>query len=303
MNEYDYHHPVLLNESIEGLQVKPDGVYVDLTFGGGGHAREILKRLDGGRLFGFDQDDDAKANAEAISDRSFTFLKANFRYLRQYLKLYGVELVDGILGDFGVSSHQFDEPSRGFSIRHESRLDMRMNKKSALDAAKVINEYKEEELIALFSKYGEITNARKLVREIIATRARNPIETVGDLKDTAWRVAPKRKEFKYLAKVFQALRIEVNDELTAIEEMLMQTAEIIRPGGRLVLIAYHSLEDRMVKNFIGKGNTEGRLEKDFYGNLIRPFEPVNRKPVTPGDEEIKNNPRARSAKLRIGEKS
>lgn len=297
-----YHLPVLLAESIEGLNIRPDGIYVDLTFGGGGHSKEILKRLKDGRLFAFDQDQDAKANAAVIENRSFTFMPANFRFVSRYLKVYGIENVDGILGDFGVSSHQIDEPERGFSTRASGGLDMRMNKKASLDASTVINDYNEKQLQEMFSLYGEVHNSRLLAREIVAARAKKRIETTGELTEILRKLAPKNKEFKYFAKVFQALRIEVNDEMKAIEEMLEQSTGLVKPGGRLVLISYHSLEDRLVKNFIAKGNVEGREEKDFYGNLLRPFKPVNRKPVTAGDEELESNPRSRSAKLRVAER-
>lgn len=297
--DYQYHHPVLLNESIEGLEIKPDGIYVDLTFGGGGHSREILKKLTTGKLFAFDQDQDAKENAAKITERSFTFIPANFRFLRQYLKLYGNDQVDGIFGDFGISSHQIDEPERGFSIRGEGQLDMRMNKKSALDASTIVNEYAEKDLQHIFSMYGEIINARSLAREIVSTRAKRKIGTTTDLTEVLNKTAPKFKEFKYYAKVFQALRIVVNDELKAIEEMLEQSAGVLKTGGRLVLISYHSLEDRLVKNFISSGNIKGKIEKDFYGNLIRPLEPVTKKPIIPTEEEQQMNPRSRSAKLRI----
>jgi 16S rRNA (cytosine1402-N4)-methyltransferase len=300
--DYEYHQPVLLVESIEGLEIKPDGIYVDLTFGGGGHSNEILKKLDKGRLFAFDQDQDAKAKAADIFERSFTFIPANFRFIRQYLKLYGIEQVDGIFGDFGISSHQIDEPERGFSIRGTGRLDMRMNKKAAIDAATIVNEHSEKALQEIFSMYGEIHNAKVLAREIVAARAKKRIETTGDLIEVLNRAAPRFKEYKYFAKVFQALRIVVNDELKAIEEMLGQSVDLLKQGGRLVLISYHSLEDRLVKNFMTKGNIKGETEKDFYGNLIRPFEPVNKKPITPGEEELMGNSRSRSAKLRIAVK-
>jgi 16S rRNA (cytosine1402-N4)-methyltransferase len=300
--EYSYHQPVLLKESIEGLEIKPDGVYVDLTFGGGGHSREIIKLLGKGRLFAFDQDQDAKANAKSFPERSFTFIPADFRFIRQYMKLFGVDQVDGILGDFGISSHQIDEPERGFSIRNPGRLDMRMNKKARIDAATIINDYSEKQLQEIFSTYGEIKNASALAREIVAARAKQRIETTGDLIEVLEKSAPKFREFKYFAKVFQALRIVVNDEIKAIEEMLEQSVGLLKRGGRLVLISYHSLEDRLVKNFMAKGNFQGETKKDFYGNLVRPFEPVTKKPITPGDEELKQNPRSRSAKLRIAVK-
>lgn len=298
----DYHQPVMLQESIQGLEINPAGIYVDLTFGGGGHSEAILDQLTTGKLIAFDQDKDAEANAKKFENRSFTFLSANFRHLQRFIKLLKIEQVNGVLGDFGVSSHQFEQPNRGFSIKFDAKLDMRMDQKNPLDAEKVLNEYSENELINLFSAYGEIRNAKKLVQAIAQTRINDRIDRVEKLKSLLSQLAPKHKEFKYYARVFQALRIEVNDELGAIKEVLEQSAEVIKPGGRLVVISYHSLEDRIVKNYIQKGNFAGDPEKDFYGNLIRPFEPVNRKPITPSKDEIALNNKARSGKLRIAKK-
>ena len=295
-----YHKPVLLQESIDGLLRKADGTYVDLTFGGGGHSRAILDRLQpGGRLFAFDQDQDAAANAEGLD---ITFVQANFRYLRRYLKLYGARQVDGILADLGVSSHQFDVPDRGFSTRFEADLDMRMDQAAGLTAGQVINTYSEQDLHRMLGKYGEVRNARTLAQAIVAARTNEKIETVNALKIVLRRFAPKGREAKYYAQVFQALRIEVNDEISALEEMLEQSVELLAPGGRLVVLSYHSLEDRLVKNIINKGKLYGEVEKDFYGNPQLPLRAVTKKPLTPSPEEISENSRARSAKLRIAEK-
>ncbi len=301
-----YHRPVMLQQCIEGLAVKPDGTYVDVTFGGGGHSKEIINRLREGTLYAFDQDADAKANADKLSDqlkqkRSFTFIESNFRYLKRYLKLHGVTQVDGILADLGVSSHQIDEGSRGFSTRFDGALDMRMDQNAEKSAAQVINEYAEPDLVHILSAYGEIKNARTLANAIIRERA-TPITTSRQLKDIASTLAPRGKEAKYLAQVYQAIRIEVNDEMGALKEFLEQTKELIRPGGRLVIMSYHSLEDRLIKNFLNTGNFKGVMEKDFYGHEIRPFKPVTKKPIVPEAEEIEENKRARSAKLRIGER-
>lgn len=302
-----YHIPVLLKESIEGLAIKPEGVYVDLTFGGGGHSREILKHLDTGKLFAFDQDEDAEANARNkdnpfFDNPKFQFIKANFRYLKKYLKLYKVHQVDGILADLGISSHQIDKASRGFSTRFDGELDMRMNQKQDFSAKDLIAKYSEKDLHRILGIYGEIKNAKTLAQAIVAERIRNEIATTQDLKNILQRYAPRGAEFKYFAQVFQALRIEVNEEMKALEEMLVQSAEMLRVGGRLAVISYHSLEDRLVKNFIGKGKFHGEVEKDLYGNEIKPLEAVNRKPIEASEEEIKQNPRARSGKLRIAEK-
>ena len=296
-----YHNPVLLNESVDGLNISEAGVFVDVTFGGGGHSKEILKRLDGeGKLFGFDQDKDAEANV--MEDNRFELVKQNFRYLKNYLKFYRAIPVDGVLADLGVSSHQFNEGERGFSIRFEGPLDMRMNQGIELTAAKIVNEYGEQDLIRIFKEYGEVKNARNLVAEIVGRRESGNITTTQELIEVIEGCVPERIKNKYLAQVFQALRIEVNDELNALKEMLEQSYEVLKQGGRLSVITYHSLEDRLVKNFIKKGKFEGELEKDFFGNPQLKFKPVNRKPILPTAEEIKNNNRARSAKLRIAEK-
>lgn len=296
-----YHNPVLLKESVDGLNIRGEEVCVDLTFGGGGHSREILKRLnESGKLFGFDQDKDAESNVP--DDERFQLVQQNFRYLKNYLKFYKVIPVDGILADLGVSSHQFDEGERGFSIRFEGPLDMRMNQSADLTAEKVVNEYEEEDLIRIFREYGEIKNAGKLVFEIVGRRESGKISTTQELIEVIEACVPERVKNKYLAQVFQALRIEVNDEMNALKEMLEQCYEVLKPGGRLSVITYHSLEDRLVKNFIKKGKFEGELEKDFFGNPQLKFKAINRKPILPTAEEIKDNNRARSAKLRIAEK-
>lgn len=295
----EYHNPVMLNECMEGLEIRPEGIYVDLTFGGGGHSKAILNRLSGGKLYAFDQDEDAYANAKALESDHFTFIQANFKYLKRYLKLYGAEKADGILADLGVSSHQFDVPERGFSTRFDAELDMRMDQTSPLTAKQVINEYAEAELHKVFGMYGEVKNAKTLASSIVSARMRKPIHTVEELKDILKKYTKRGKENKYFAQVFQALRIEVNAELEALEEMLFQCQDVLKPGGRMVVMTYHSLEDRLVKNYFSKGKMYGEVEKDFFGNQLRPFEPVNRKPIMAGDEEIKSNNRARSAKLRI----
>ncbi|WP_370087523.1 16S rRNA (cytosine(1402)-N(4))-methyltransferase RsmH [Ekhidna sp.] len=301
-----YHNPVMLKECLEGLDIKPDGVYVDVTFGGGGHSKAILEKLTTGHLIAFDQDKDAEQNAQQLAKeagkRSFTFIESNFRYLKKFLRLHGITEVDGILADLGVSSHQFDEPSRGFTIRAEGVLDMRMDQAAAKSAREVVNEYEEKDLIHILSAYGEIRNARTLAREIVNFRMNQPIETNEQLKAIALKNAPKGRDLKYLAQVFQAIRIEVNEEMEALREFLVQAGEVLKAEGRLVVMSYHSLEDRPVKNFINKGNIKGVDEKDFYGNPIRVLDPVNRKPIVPTAAEIKENSRARSAKLRIGRK-
>jgi 16S rRNA (cytosine1402-N4)-methyltransferase len=297
-----YHRPVMLGECIEALQIDPEGIYVDVTFGGGGHSLRILEDLKGGRLIAFDQDEDARKQAEKITSRSFTFCQANFRYLKQFLKLNGVTRADGILADLGISSHQIDSPERGFSTRFDGPLDMRMDKRSSLTAAHVLNAYPAEKLHKIFGMYGEVKNARTLASRVEQQRAAKPFTTSADLVAVLKTMAPRGKEFKYYAQVFQALRIEVNQELQALEEFLMQCSSVIRPGGRLVVMSYHSLEDRMVKNFIATGKVYGELEKDFYGNPLKPFQAVNRKPIEASEEEVEQNNRARSAKLRIAEK-
>lgn len=300
MTVQNYHIPVMLGSCIEGLAIDPNGIYVDLTFGGGGHSREILKYLKGGHLYGFDQDSDAEANIP--DDDRFTFIEANFRDFKKYLRLYSVTKVDGILADLGISSHQIDEPQRGFSTRFDGELDMRMSQSSALTAKELLNTYEESSLHKIFGIYGEVKNAKTLAQSVVAERAFQAFTTTEGFKQFLKRFAPRGKEFKYYAQVFQALRIEVNDEMGALEEMLLQTVEVLKPEGRLVIMSYHSLEDRLVKNFINKGKFQGEVEKDFYGNLIRPFEPVSRKAITAGTEEIEKNNRARSAKLRIAKK-
>ena len=297
-----YHNPVMLKECIKGLQIHPDGIYVDVTFGGGGHSMVILENLREGRLIAFDQDEDAKRQADNIQSRSFTFCQANFRYMKQYLKLSGVTQVDGILADLGISSHQIDSPERGFSTRFEGPLDMRMDQKGKLTAAKILNEYPEAELHKIFGMYGELKNARTAAKAVIAARTIKPLATTLDLKAAMQQNTPRGKENKYFAQVFQALRIEVNQEMKALEDFLHQCGEVMKPGGRLVVMSYHSLEDRMVKNYINTGKVFGELEKDFFGNPIKPFQSINRKPIEATEEEVGENKRARSAKLRIAEK-
>ncbi len=297
-----YHQPVLLAEATEALNIKPDGTYVDATFGGGGHSRAILEKLTDGRLLAFDQDDDARREAATITHRSFTFCHANFRYLKRFLDWHGVTKVHGILADLGVSSHQLDEASRGFSIRHDGPLDMRMDSRNPLTAAHIVNEYPAEELQRILSRFGEVRNARTVAQAIVMHRSHQPIHTTTALVNILRPLAPKKRENQYFAQVFQALRIEVNDELQALEDFLHQAGEVLQSGGRLVVLAYHSLEDRMVKNYIGKGTLWGEPVKDLYGNVQKPFRVLARKPMMPTDEEIQRNPRARSARLRIAEK-
>lgn len=292
----------MLQECLEGLAIKPDGVYVDVTFGGGGHSKAILQQLVGGKLYAFDQDEQARANAETIDKRSFTLIASNFRYMKRYLKMHGVTKVDGILADLGVSSHQIDDPARGFSTRFDSELDMRMDLSASISAKTVVNTYNERDLHRILGMYGEVKNARTLAAAIVSQRVNQPIDTVADLKLILNRFAKRGKEFKYYAQVFQAIRIEVNEEMKALEEMLEQTVEVLADGGRLVVMSYHSLEDRMVKNFINKGKIYGEVEKDFYGNVLKPLIGITRKPVIASEEEVKENNRARSAKLRIAEK-
>ncbi len=299
-----YHIPVMLNECMQGLNIKKDGVYVDVTFGGGGHSRAILDRLENGRLIAFDQDQDARENAEALkSDSRFLFIQANFSFLERYLKVYNIGAVDGILADLGVSSHQIDDPSRGFSTRFDGPLDMRMNTNDGEQSAwEVVNNYSAEALQSIFSRYGEVHNSRTLANAIFTTRHNAPINTVGELVAILKRFAPKYREYKYYAQVFQAIRIEVNRELEALENFLTQTPKLLKPGGRLVVMSYHSLEDRLVKNFMLKGNFKGEPEKDFYGRVIKPLQAITKKPIEADEEEVLRNPRARSAKLRIAEK-
>ena len=299
--ENNYHVPVLLGESLEGLAIQPEGIYVDVTFGGGGHSREILSRLhDEGHLYGFDQDADAEHNI--LSDSRFTFVRSNFRYLYNFMRYHGVQgQVDGLLADLGVSSHHFDDQARGFSFRFEGVLDMRMNTRAGKTAADVVNQYSEEALADLFYLYGELKVARKLAATLVKARAVRPIATIGDFLEVIKPFVGKDKEKKFLAQAFQALRIEVNDEMSALKALLQGTLRVLKPGGRLVVITYHSLEDRLVKNFMKAGNFEGKSEQDFFGNQQSPFRLVNNKVIVPSAEEIERNPRARSAKLRIAE--
>jgi 16S rRNA (cytosine1402-N4)-methyltransferase len=297
-----YHQPVMVNECIEALAIKPEGIYVDVTFGGGGHSLAILEHIKGGRLIAFDQDDDARREAEKFTHRSFTFCHANFMYLKRFLKVNGVTEVDGILADLGISSYQIDKPERGFSTRFDGPLDMRMDRKNNRTAADVLNDYDESSLHKMLGMYGEIRNARTVANAIIQQRVSKPFSRTEELRELLSRFAPRGKENKYFAQVFQALRIEVNNEMQALEDFLHQAGEVLKPGGRLVVMSYHSLEDRMVKNFINKGKVYGEVEKDFYGNVLKPLEAVNRKPIEASAEEIKENKRARSAKLRIAEK-
>ena len=298
--EYSYHVPVLLKESLEGLAINPAGTYVDTTFGGGGHSRAILAALGSrGRLLAFDQDPQAQQNA--IDDERFTLIPQNFRHIKRFLRFYGVKQVDGVLADFGVSSYQFDTADRGFSTRLEGSLDMRMNPEAPLSAYEVVNTYEEEALSTLFFRYGELSQSRQIARTIVQQRSTRPIATTGELKQVVQRFLPKGKENKVLAQLYQAIRIEVNGELAALEELLLQLPEIVRPGGRIALISYHSLEDRLVKRFIRDGQFSGEPQKDFYGNLLTPFQKVG-KAIVATQEEIAQNNRARSAVLRVAER-
>ena len=298
--EYSYHVPVLLKESLEGLAINPAGTYVDTTFGGGGHSRAILAALGSrGRLLAFDQDPQAQQNA--IDDERFTLIPQNFRHIKRFLRFYGVKQVDGVLADFGVSSYQFDTADRGFSTRLEGSLDMRMNPEAPLSAYEVVNTYEEEALSTLFFRYGELSQSRQIARTIVQQRSTKPIATTGELKQVVQRFLPKGKENKVLAQLYQAIRIEVNGELAALEELLLQLPEIVRPGGRIALISYHSLEDRLVKRFIRDGQFSGEPQKDFYGNLLTPFQKVG-KAIVATQEEIAQNNRARSAVLRVAER-
>ncbi len=303
MNRGVYHKPVMLSECIEALNINPEGIYVDATFGGGGHSMALLEKLKGGRLIGFDQDEDAKKEAEKIQHRSFTFCQANFRYMKQYLKLHGVDKVNGILADLGISSHQIDSAERGFSTRYDGPLDMRMDRKAKTTAAKILNTYSEAELHKIFGMYGELKNAKTAAKTIALARKAKTLETTLDLKTVLHSITPRGKENKYFAQVFQALRIEVNQEMQALEDFLHQCGEVMEKGGRLVVMSYHSLEDRMVKNYLNTGKMFGEVEKDFFGNKIKPFEAITRKPVEASETEVEENNRARSAKLRIAEKS
>lgn len=302
MTNNNYHIPVMLSECLDGLNIRPDGVYVDVTFGGGGHAREIFKQLnENGKLIVFDQDPDARENAWEASN--FYFVAANFAYIQNHLRMLGIKQVDGILADLGVSSHQFDEGARGFSIREDADLDMRMNQNGDLTAKKIVNTYEEDDLFRVFRSYGEIQNTPKLVRAILKERNVVPIQTTGRLAEIGASCAPKFKENKYNAQVFQAIRIEVNDEMEVLESFLTATEEVLAPNGRLVVMSYHSLEDRLVKNFMKRGSLTGEITKDFFGNVIKPFTEIVRHPIVASDEEIEKNNRARSAKLRIAERN
>ena len=299
--ELTYHIPVLLLPSVNGMNIRPDGTYVDVTFGGAGHSREILSRLgNGGRLLGFDQDEDAERNI--VNDPHFTFVRSNFRYLHNFLRYHNISKVDAILADLGVSSHHFDDSERGFSFRFDGALDMRMNKRAGITAADVVNTYDEERLANLFYLYGELKNSRKLATVIAKARSIQKITTIGEFLEIIKPLFGREREKKEFAKVFQALRIEVNQEMEALKEMLYAATETLKPGGRLVVITYHSLEDRMVKNIMKTGNVEGKTEKDFFGNIQTPFRFINNKVIVPDEAEIERNPRSRSAKLRIAEK-
>jgi 16S rRNA (cytosine1402-N4)-methyltransferase len=296
-----YHIPVMLNESIEGLNIKPNGTYVDVTFGGGGHSRRIMECLgEGGHLYAFDQDEDAAKNV--IDDSRFTFIQQNFRYMKNFLQLYCGGKVDGILADLGVSSYQFDTPEKGFSTRFNGRLDMRMNQNAAVDASSIVNTYDVSSLASVFSRYGELRNAMSIADAITMAREVKPIETTDELKEAVARFLPRGSENKVLAQIFQALRIEVNEEMKVLEAFLSQCADVLNPGGRLVVLSYHSLEDRLVKNFMKTGNADGNLEKDFFGNQLTPYKLMTSKPIVPSDDEIQMNSRARSAKLRVAER-
>ena len=304
-----YHIPVLLNESIDGLNIQPGGIYVDVTMGGGGHSYEILKRLDvNAHLYSFDQDADAEANLkqnhgdDLLKDERFTFVRSNFRYLKNWMRYHGVEQIDGLLADLGVSSHHFDDESRGFSFRFESPLDMRMNKRSSKTAADIVNNYAEEALADIFYLYGELKNSRKIASLLVKARQEKRIETTGDFIAVVEPLFKREREKKDLAKLFQALRIEVNGEMSALKELLMSVVDMLKPGGRLSVITYHSLEDRIVKNIMKAGNIEGKIEQDFFGCINTPFKLINNKVIVPTDEEQEENPRSRSAKLRIAEK-
>ena len=295
-----YHDPVMLGECIAGLNIRPDGVYADVTFGGGGHSRAILERLTTGHLYAFDQDEDAARNA--FDDPRFTFIPQNFRYFKNFIRLYCNEKIDGIIADLGVSSHQFDTPEKGFSTRFDGYLDMRMSQSSPTDAATIVNTYEPSELTRILATYGEVQQAHLVAADLVMARDAEPIETTAQLKAAVERRLPRGRENKVLAQIFQALRIEVNQELDALTAFLSQCPDVLQTGGRLVVMSYHSLEDRLVKNFMKTGNAEGKEEKDFFGNLLTPYKLMTRKPTVPSDEEIARNSRARSAKLRIAER-
>ena len=297
-----YHIPVLLHESVDGLNVHPSGTYVDVTFGGGGHSREILRRLgDDGHLYSFDQDADAEGNIPE-GDERFTFVRSNFRYLTNWMRYYGVDHIDGLIADLGVSSHHFDAEERGFSFRFDAPLDMRMNGRAGMTAADIVNRYDEERLANVLYLYGELKNSRKLAAAMVKARALKAVETIDDLLQIVKPFMPREREKKDLARVFQALRIEVNHEMDALHEMLEAALKVLRPGGRLVVLTYHSLEDRMVKNFVRSGRMDGKVEQDFFGRKLTPWRAVNNKVIVPDEEEQRTNPRSRSAKLRIAEK-
>ena len=315
-----YHVPVLLKESVDGLHIKPNGIYVDVTFGGGGHSREILSRLGAdGHLFSFDQDADAENNIfedsgdakdcsneqkgkRFVDDSRFTFVRSNFRFLKNWMQYYGIEQIDGLLGDLGVSSHHFDDESRGFSFRFDAPLDMRMNKRAGKTAADIVNEYDEEQLANLFYIYGELKNSRRIASALTNARRQKPIATTSDFISAVEPLFKREREKKDMAKLFQALRIEVNHEMTTLKEMLMAATDVMKPGGRLSIITYHSLEDRIVKNIMKTGNIEGKVEQDFFGHIDRPYKLINNKVIVPSEEEQSQNPRSRSAKLRIAER-
>ena len=300
-NEIVYHVPVLLKESVDGLAIRPDGIYVDVTFGGGGHSKEILQRLGkNGHLYSFDQDADAERNIPG--DERFTFVRSNFRYLRNWMRYYGVEQIDGLLADLGVSSHHLDDETRGFSFRFDAALDMRMNTKGGTTAAEIVNKADEQKLADIFYLYGELKSARRIAAAIVKARTAKPIVTTHDLLHVTEHLFQREHEKKDAARMFQALRIEVNHEMDALKEMLLAATDLIKPGGRLSVITYHSLEDRIVKNVMKAGNTEGRIQQDFYGRIDTPFKAVNGKVIVPNNEEQQENPRSRSAKLRIAEK-
>jgi 16S rRNA (cytosine1402-N4)-methyltransferase len=297
-----YHVSVLLKESVDGLDIQPDGIYVDVTFGGGGHSREILSRLGtNGRLFGFDQDADAESNI--MNDNRFTFVRSNFRYLKNWMRFHEVEKIDGLLADLGVSSHHFDDETRGFSFRFDAPLDMRMNKRAGMTAADVLNNHTEEQLADIFYLYGELKNARKIASVVVKARQDSPIETTGQLLQLTEKIFAREREKKEVTKLFQALRIEVNHEMDALREMLNSACQLLRPGGRLSVITYHSLEDRIVKNMMRAGNAEGKVEQDFFGRAKSPLHLINNRVIVPTDDELQRNPRSRSAKLRIAEKN
>lgn len=298
-----YHVPVLLKESVDGLNITEGGNFVDVTFGGGGHSKEIYSRMDkNGHLYSFDQDADAEKNADGFDTKRFTFVRSNFRFLKNFMRYYGVEHIDGLLADLGVSSHHFDDSARGFSFRFEGKLDMRMNQRAGMTAADVVNTYEEERLADVLYLYGELKQSRKIAAALVKARQEKPIETIGDIMEVSKTFFRNEREKKDMAKLFQALRIEVNHEMDALKEMLKSATEMLKPGGRLVIITYHSLEDRIVKNLMKTGNVEGKEDKDFFGKVNTPYRLVNRQVIVPTDEEMARNPRSRSAKLRIAEK-